>query len=180
MSYPLALSDWRGTPRFLDTRTAEVLGADDYILADFVEPMVGSRVNLWVAYYDSLLDGSHYHSPTTCLPGAGWEYTALGMHRTGLGDLSGAPLTVNRGVIVKGGQRVVMYFWMELRGHSVGRLQKVKFHNLRDSLLTGRSDGALLRVYTPLQPSETPADGDARLRGFLKRAYPHLDAHVGG
>jgi len=179
LDYPLAFDGWRGAPRFLDGETAAVLGADDYLLADFGAPG-GGAVNLWVAYYDSLLDGSHHHSPTTCLPGAGWEYVALGPHRAGIVDLAGEPLTVNRGVVVKADRRIVMYFWMELRGRSVRSLQKVKFHNLWDSLVTGRSDGALVRIYTPLRPTETAADGDARLHAFLTRAYPHLDAHVGG
>ena len=179
-SYPLALGDWRGVPRFLDTATAGVLGADDYVLADFVDPGHAEPVNLWVAYYDSLLGGWHHHSPTTCLPAAGWEYAALGMHRTGLVDHTGAPLRVNRGVVVKGEERLVMYFWMELRGRAVARLQKVKFYNLWDSLRRGRSDGALVRVYTPLGPTERPAAGDRRLRAFLARAYPHLEPHVGG
>jgi len=180
LDYPLAFDGWRGTPRFLDGKTAAVLGADDYLLADFVAPGAGGAVNLWVAYYDSLLDGSHHHSPTTCLPGAGWEYVALGPHRPGLADLAGESLAVNRGVVVKADRRIVLYFWMELRGRSLRSLQKVKFHNLWDSLVTGRSDGALVRLYTPLRPSETAADGDARLRAFLTRAYPYLDAHVGG
>jgi len=179
MSYPLALGDWRGVSRFLDTATADVLGADDYVLADFVDPAHPAQVNLWVAYYDSLLDGSHYHTPTTCLPGAGWEYAALETHRSGLTDRAGTPLTVNRGLVVKGGQRIVMYFWLELRGRSVASLQKVKVYNLWDSLRSGRSDGALVRVYTALRPGERPAAGDERLRAFLSRAYPHLEPHVG-
>jgi EpsI family protein len=163
----------------LGDATAEVVGADDYLLADFAAGGHGTEVNLWVAYYDSLLGGWHHHTPTTCLPASGWEYVTLGMHRTGLVDHGGAPLTVNRGVVVKGDRRLVMYFWMELRGRSVGRLQKVKFHNLWDSLRTGRSDGALVRVYTSLAPGEEPAAGDRRLRAFLAQAYPYLEPHVG-
>jgi hypothetical protein len=45
--------------------------------------------------------------------------------------------------------------------------------------LSGRSDGALIRVYTPLQPGEEPAAGDARLLKFLEDAYPHLEPYVG-
>jgi len=86
---------------------------------------------------------------------------------------------VNRGVIVNGEQRVVIYFWMELRGRSIQGLQYVKFFNLWDSLISGRSDGALIRLYTPLQPGEDPNDGDRRLLRFLERAYPHLEPHVG-
>ena len=177
LTYPLTLGEWQGAPSFLDATIDDVLGADDYLLADFDHG--GKTVNLWVAYYDSLLDGSHYHSPTTCLPGAGWEYVEYGTRTIPAVAPTGATLLVNRGVIVKGDQRIVMYFWLELRGRAVAHLQKAKFFNLWDSIATGRSDGALVRVYTPLRPDEAPAAGDARLVEFLKRAYPNLEPHVG-
>jgi exosortase D (VPLPA-CTERM-specific) len=179
LAYPMTLDGRTAEPSFLDTATADTLGADDYLLLDFHAGDDAPPVNLWVAYYDALLHGPYIHSPTTCLPGAGWEYVELSPRPTELVDFSGRPLVVNRGVIVKGEQRIVIYFWMELRGRAVHDLQYVKLFNLRDSLLTGRSDGALVRLYTPLRPDEVPADADARLADFLESAYPHLQPHVG-
>jgi exosortase D (VPLPA-CTERM-specific) len=179
LSYPAQLGEWRGVPRFLDATTEGTLGADDYVLLDFTAGGTTPPVNLWVAYYDSLLQGSHIHSPTTCLPGSGWEYVEFGTRRTPVTALSGAPLVVNRGLITKGEQQIVMYFWMELRGRSLHAFSKVKFVNLWDSLIAGRSDGALVRLHTPVRPGETPAAADARLQDFLARAYPHLAPHVG-
>jgi exosortase D (VPLPA-CTERM-specific) len=179
LTYPLSLGDWSGTPRFLEREIEEVLGTDDYILADFVEQNSGELVNLWIAYYGSQLGDSNIHSPTVCLPGAGWEYIEFGPRRTGLTDFAGDPLIVNRGVIVKGTERIVMYFWMEMRGESLHESHLVKYVNLRDSVLEGRSDGALVRLYTALGPDEPPAAGDARLLDLLRVAYPHLEIHVG-
>jgi len=179
LSYPMLLGEMRGTPSFIPATTEDRLGADDYVLADFTGDGDVPKVNLWVAYYEALINGRYFHSPTTCLPGAGWEYVEFGAGQTTVVDLAGQPLVVNRGVIVHGAQRIVMYFWMELRGRSVHNLQHVKFFNLWDSLRLGRSDGALVRMYTPLEPGEPVAAGDARLLEFLERAYPHLEPHVG-
>ena len=179
LSYPTRFGDWVATPQFLDREVEATLNVDDYLLLDFVDGDSGDLVNLWVAYYANQLGDSNIHHPTTCLPGAGWEYVEFGPHRTPLADFSGAPLSVNRGVIAKGSHRIVMYFWMEMRGHSVHQSQYVKFINLRDSLLDGRSDGALIRLYTPLAAEESPADGDARLMKMLERLYPPLEPHVG-
>jgi EpsI family protein len=179
LTYPLGFTDWSGTPSFLDREIEDVLGTDDYILVDYRHRETGDLVNLWVAYYGSQLGNSQIHSPTTCLPGAGWEYIEFGPRRTPLTDFSGEPLVVNRGVIVKGGERIVMYFWMEMRGDSLHESHLVKYVNLRDSMLQGRSDGALVRLYTPLGPNEDAADGDARLLALLRKAYPHLEPHVG-
>lgn len=176
--FPMAVGDRLGAPRFLDAATERQLGADDYVLLDFLHKDA-PPVNLWVAYYDSLTNGSYLHSPTTCLPGAGWEYVTFESYQTAIPDLSGEMLRVNRGEIVKGHQRIVMYFWMELRGQSFQGLQYVKFINLWESMITSRTDGALIRIYTPLGAGEDPSAGDERLLVFLERAYPHLRPHVG-
>jgi exosortase D (VPLPA-CTERM-specific) len=178
-AYPTEFGPWRAAPKFLDAEVEQVLGADDYVLLDFVHRESRELVNLWVAYYDEQLGDSNIHSPTTCLPGAGWEYVEFGAHRTPFTDFSGEPLVVNRGVIVKGVERIVMYFWMEMRGHSLHESEYIKFVNLRDSVLKGRSDGALVRLYTALRPDEDPADGDARLLRLLERAYLPLEPHLG-
>ena len=49
-----------------------------------------------------------------------------------------------------------------------------------DSLTIGRSDGALMRVITPLVPGEDPAQADARLTAFLARALVPMPRHVPG
>jgi len=179
LTYPLELGGWRGSPAVLDAATAAELAPDDYLLADFHHAAGGRPVNLWVVYYGSLLgDGRSTHAPTICLPGAGWEFTSLGPFETSLRDHGHRPLVVNRTVITKDNQRIVMYFWFELRGrHAVG--QGARLYNLWDSLTRGRSDGALVRVYTALAAGEAAAAGDARLLRFLERAYPELAPHVG-
>jgi hypothetical protein len=55
---------------------------------------------------------------------------------------------------------------------------EVKWHILRDALWQGRSDGALIRLVTPLQPGEAEALGDQRLTDFLRVAQPRLAAYV--
>ena len=179
INYPMQFKAWTGTSRALDPEIERVLGVDDYLLVDYKNRENSTMVNLWVAYYDSQLGDAQIHLPTTCLPGAGWEYVEFGPQRTPFTDFSGERLVVNRGVIANGMQRMVMYFWMEMRGQSLHEAQYVKFVNLRDSLLEGRSDGALVRLFTPIGPDETPADADRRLHEMLERAYPHLAPHVG-
>lgn len=178
LNYPMVLGDRVASPRFLDADTERRLGADDYVFLDFAHESA-PPVNLWIAYYASLINGSYLHSPTTCLPGAGWEYVDFGAHQTHISDLSGDRLIVNRGEIVKDDERILMYFWMELRGSSLRELHYVKLINLWDSIVQGRTDGALVRIHTPLRPGEDVAAGDRRLMAFLERAYPHLRPHVG-
>jgi exosortase D (VPLPA-CTERM-specific) len=177
--YPMELGEWRGTTSGIDSRSAETLAADDYLLADYGRPTAAAPVNLWIAYYGSQLGDAGIHLPTTCLPAAGWEYVEFGTHRTAIRNLEGDRLAVNRGVIANGADKIVLYFWMEMRGRSLVGNHTVQFVNLWDSLVMGRSDGALIRVYTPLRSDEDAADADRRLERFLSAAYPHLRPHVG-
>jgi len=176
--FPNTLGEWHAEARFLDLETEAILRADDYLLLDFHDRNKSAMVNLWVDYNGAMAK-TQYHVPTNCLPAAGWEFVGLAPQATGITDFSGKQLVVNRAIVAKETERIVMYFWMELRGRSVQRLGHVKFVNLWDFLHSRRGDGALVRIYTPLRPGEKPEAGDARLLAFLERAYPHLEPHVG-
>jgi exosortase D (VPLPA-CTERM-specific) len=179
VTYPLQVGDWSGTPDIIDRTTRRVLASDDYLLADYIGSGPAERVNLWVAYYGSQLADARVHLPTECLPGAGWEYVSFDTRRLELANFRGEPLTINRGVITQGNERMLMYFWMEMRGRSLVSGSMAKLLNVWDALVIGRSDGALVRVATRLAPGEDVAAGDARLRRFLNAAYVHLEPHVG-
>jgi exosortase D (VPLPA-CTERM-specific) len=178
-TFPMQLDVWRGTPGVLDARVAELLAADDYLHATYTAPSDATApVNLWIAYLDSQQGDPHFHSPATCLPGAGWEFAAFDqvpMPATAFGE---APY-VNRALATNGEQRVLMYFWYELRGRTVATSLAVRYFNFVDSIRLNRSDGALVRVMTALTPDESLEAADRRLTAFLGRAQPHLEAHLG-
>ncbi len=70
--FPNAIGDWRGRTDRLDKKYVDTLKFDDYLLSDW---RAGSSesVNLYVAYYQSQRKGASVHSPSTCLPGGGWQ-----------------------------------------------------------------------------------------------------------
>ena len=45
---------------------------------------------------------------------------------------------------------------------------------LADAVYLNRTDGALIRLTTPLYPGETEQDGDKRLRGFTRELLPQM------
>jgi exosortase D (VPLPA-CTERM-specific) len=184
VTFPLTLgaaggTAWHGRPIPIEGETLQAVGSDDYLLADF-EPERGQGfVNLWVAYYDEQIRDAAIHSPKDCLPGGGWEYVSFGPAAAPVRTADGRAFELNRGIIVKGQQQMLLYYWLEMRGRKLTNDFTLKFYNLWDSLTMRRSDGALVRLITPLAPGETPAEGDARLAAFLERAYPALEPHVG-
>jgi exosortase D (VPLPA-CTERM-specific) len=175
--FPRALGDWRGVHHPLEVEVAEVLGASDYLNATYLATG-GQAVHLFVAFYDRQTDGAGIHSPEVCLPAGGWEVSALARHQM---TLPGQPaFAVNRAVIDRGMERQLVFYWFEQRGARMTNDFAVKFALVRDGLLTGRTDGALVRLVTPIAPGEDIARAEARLTAFLSVLLPELPPFVPG
>ena len=58
------------------------------------------------------------------------------------------------------------YFWFPQRGRILTSLFQVKWYSFWDALTRQRTDGALVRVITPVYPDEGPEEAEKRLNGF--------------
>lgn len=178
-TFPLEVGAWQGQPASIDARTQNSLKASDYFLGDFVRANDGGVVNLWVAYYDAQLQMAAFHTPQQCLPGAGWEFVSLETVEGPVVVHSGQRFRVNRALVTNGRRSMLVYYWLEARGEQFTNGRLFKFANVQDSFLERRSDGALVRLITPLAPGEEEAVAEARLVDFMQAAYPALEPHVG-
>jgi exosortase D (VPLPA-CTERM-specific) len=183
-AFPSRIGDWVGHRESIETVYLDVLQLDDYVLADFVpsgeltESATKAPINLYVAYYASQRTGKSVHSPSSCLPGGGWRIEQFGQRELpGLLSRSG-PLRVNRAVISQGTSRQLVYYWFQERGRDLTNEYLVKWYLFADSLTRSRTDGALVRVITPLQEGEGIEEGDARLRQFSAAALPVLAPYL--
>lgn len=176
---PLDIGAWRGQPSSVDARTQDILDSSDYFLGDFVREDDGGVVNLWIAYYDEQVKEAAIHTPQQCLPGAGWEFVSLDSVEAPVVGHSGEQFRINRALVTNSRQSMLVYYWLEARGEQFANAQLFKFANVRDSILKRRSDGALVRMITPLVPGESEAVAEGRLVDFMRAAYPALEAHVG-
>jgi EpsI family protein len=175
LEFPLAFAQWHGEAQSIDATYLQALKLSDYLLADYLETAAGARVpavNLYVAWYDSQRQGQAAHSPRSCLPGDGWEIDALTTV-----DLAPG-VAVNRALIRKGDDAQLVYYWFAQRGRTLTSEYAVKWWLLVDAVLRNRTDGALVRLTTPLAAGEAPADADARLRAFAADALARLDPHL--
>lgn len=174
-AFPLVLEGWQANEGRLDTQVEVGLGVEDYLMADYRRG-ASEVVNLYVAYYSSQRKGASPHSPQVCIPGGGWLITSL--DRVAL-DMEGTGrFEVNRVIISRGGQRQLVYYWFEQRGRRIANEYWMKWYLLVDALLRNRSDGALVRVTTPIGSLEAAKDADKRLAEFARLAVPRLAPHV--
>jgi EpsI family protein len=141
------------------------------VLSDYSKPD-GKVVNLYVAYYGSQRTGESPHSPLVCIPGGGWSITKLER-----GALDAAhPL--NKARIERNGSKQLVYYWYEERGRSIASEYWSKWYLLSDAITKNRSDGALVRLITPVSPGELEGDADARLIQFMRDLLPHLGEYL--
>ena len=89
-------------------------------------------------------------------------------------------LRVNRLLISKGEYSQLVYYWFDQRGRVMTNEYLAKWYLFQDSLTMARSDGALVRLVTPIAPGGDEATADARLQAFLRDFYPELPRFIPG
>jgi hypothetical protein len=77
---PLRIGEWEGREEAMDQAQLDAVLASDYALMTFAQPSDPIPVQLWIAYYDSQVQGASVHSPQACLPGGGWRIESMEDH----------------------------------------------------------------------------------------------------
>lgn len=178
--FPTTLGDWNaGIPEVLSAGVEQSLAADDYHQVSFTSSGTAAPVGLFIAwYYDQTKGG--IHSPEVCLPGAGWEIAKL--DRINIAPQVGfeEDFNLNRAVIQKGQTRMLVYYWFEQHGRHTAWDLAAKIYLLWDSITIGRTDGALVRLTTPILKDETEAEAEVRLKKMFLETTNVLPRFVPG
>ncbi|HVY81196.1 MAG TPA: VPLPA-CTERM-specific exosortase XrtD [Steroidobacteraceae bacterium] len=175
--FPTRLGDWRGHRTALEQMYLDALKLDDYLMSDFVGPASSLPVNLYAAWYKSQRQGESAHSPKSCIPGGGWSIVSITpMSIAGAGS-GGRALTVNRVLIQLGQQRQIVYYWFQQRGRVITNEYLLKWYILVDAFTRNRTDGALVRLSTPVV-MDRDSEADARLQEFARVLAPVLTRYV--
>ena len=170
--YPLKLGGWNGRRDTIEKKYLDELKLTDYIIADYIND-VGNSVNLYIAYYESQRSGAAAHSPRSCIPGGGWRIKSHDIV-----EIDNLGKSVNRLLIRKGDYGQLVYYWFEQRSRNITNEYMVKWYLFWDSLTMGRTDGALVRLSTTLQPGEDVAKADKRLTEFAQLINPALSEYI--
>ncbi|MGH7881284.1 MAG: exosortase C-terminal domain/associated protein EpsI, partial [Candidatus Binataceae bacterium] len=177
VEFPMNLGAWHGKSGSLEVIYLDALKLDDYLLADYVNPS-GQAANLYISWYNSQRKGEAVHSPRSCLPGGGWQMRDFGQRTLPQVTVNGQPLRVNRTLIELGNQRQLVYYWFQQRGRVITNEFVVKWYIFWDALTEHRTDGAMVRLITPLPVSSSEADADRRLTDFASRIAPELPRFI--
>lgn len=150
-SLPWQVGNWKASEeQSIGATTEAYLKPDEYILRDYADPQAGSSINLFVAYFKSLQNTYGPHSPSVCLPGAGWLVTASKIVNIGV---PGRPdsIPVNQFTMEKSGQRILVLYWYQNDRKVWAQEFQAKLRLLPDLIQYRRSDVSLIRLITPVQ-----------------------------
>jgi EpsI family protein len=173
--FPLEVGGWQGQDEPFPERIVKAVGVSDYLNRLYADDR-GATVELYVGYYESQRTGDTIHSPKNCLPGAGWEPVAASRKALDVGAPQRIP--VNEYVVQKGLDRLLVIYWYESQGRVVASEYWGKFWMVADAISRNRTDGALVRLTTPVGANEAVAR--RRLERFAATIYPLLNRFLPG
>jgi exosortase D (VPLPA-CTERM-specific) len=175
--FPLVIGGWEGKRQFLAQEFIDVLQFSDYTSIDYLK-QDSLPVSMYVAYYESQRKGRSIHSPETCLPSSGWIFQQAGTRTIPLSGQNPSSITVMRAIMEKSGTRQLIYFWFNQRGRILTNPYQMKFYNVWDALVLKRTDGALIRVISPVASVEKIEDTEKRLQSFMRDIMPLLNEYI--
>ena len=165
-SFPLQLGSWHGQLVPIDPEMVKATKSDDHLNVEFSQPGK-PPISLWIAYYESQKKaGGFVHTPKICLTGGGWAEVTTGIEQIDKG------LPVNSMIVEQMGNRILFYYWYMQRGRWVTSEYYNKLFMGYDGLFHRRTDGALIRLSTPVNPDISAAR--ERLQSFARLLVPIL------
>ncbi len=174
--FPRTLDAWQGADLPIDARVVEELGATDLINREYRDARTNHSLGLFVAFFSSQQKGGTIHSPKNCLPGAGWsvvEGSTIPISVPGHAET----LMVNQYVIQKDQNKQVVLYWYQSQGRVIASEYSAKFYLMWDALRNNRSDGALVRIVSPVRNGDQRAALEQAV-AFAQESFPQLNRYL--
>jgi EpsI family protein len=172
-SFPTQIEIWRAKDIPISPEDLAVLGPGEFLMRDYVSSLQ-PPVNLYIAYFPSQRSHDTIHSPKNCLPGSGWIPVESG--HTSIAGITGSVISINRYVVAKGTDRTLVFYWYQAHGRTTPSEYWAKAYLVEDAIRLNRTDGALIRVMTPITDAGEAA-GQTRALGFIQQILPSMDAY---
>jgi EpsI family protein len=175
-AFPMQVGGWVGRDTSLPPNVLEILGPGEFLTRLYRRQGDEAYADLFVAYFPSQRTGNTIHSPQNCLPGAGW--TPVERSWLPLTAPDGSSGMVNRYLLAKGADRVLVLYWYQAHGRVVASEYWAKFYLVWDAIRRNRTDGSLVRIVTPLALGERPQESERRAVGFAQQVLPMLGPYI--
>lgn len=179
---PEQIGSWTAEDIPIDKASLAVLGDGRFLNRMYTRPATGpdpgAPVSLFIGYFPTQRSGQSIHSPQNCLPGAGWSFLSSGVTDVKGGD--GKDYRVGEYLIANSAAKQVVLYWYLAHGRSIANDYLAKAYMMADAIRWNRTDGALIRVVTPVMPNESVAAAQVRAKGFATEMTPLLPRFIPG
>ena len=173
---PRAIEGWSGSDVPIEQEALDVLGAGDFLSRLYTQEGQKLPIGLFIGYFSTQRTGVTIHSPKNCLPGAGWMFETS--QYVDLNDANGKTHRVGEYIISDGEDRQFVIYWYQAHGRSVANEYLAKMYLVTDAMRLNRTDGALVRVITPIGPKEGTAQAKVRAEAFTSQLAPMLPRFI--
>lgn len=153
----------------LDARVLRSLTPTSYLARTYRKGE--SQLDLFIAFYAQQRAGESMHSPKHCLPGSGWE---IWRHDSSRIPADEGEVEVNKYSIQNAGTRMLMFYWYQSKNRIVANEYLGKVLLARDTLLTGRTGGSIVRIIVPDKPG-----ADQQGVAFAEKLIPEVNRCFG-
>jgi EpsI family protein len=174
-SFPMQVKGWQGKDLAFDPGDLEVLGPGEFLLRNYASS-ASEPLNLYIAFFPSQRSGDTIHSPKNCLPGSGWTPVESG--HISIRRANGATISINRYIVANGDNRDFVLYWYQAHGRVTPSEYWAKIFLVADAIRMNRTDGALVRVITPIASPRDEAPAQARALEFVRQILPILDSYI--
>jgi exosortase D (VPLPA-CTERM-specific) len=177
-SFPLAFSEWSGKSEPVDTEIINASGAEEAFNGVFANSK-GDNISLYIGYRGTafLANENFFHSPTVCLPSAGWE--TIG---TSTRIIPGVPvfgqLKVTQMIVSNLGDTSVVYFWFQTKNKATYDKNMNRFDLALHAVLRDNTYDLFIRTITKVKPSESQRNAEERMDAFVREMTAALQNFI--
>jgi len=174
---PRVISQYSSKDIPITQETLAILGDGRFLNRIYVDSSPARPpVSLFIGYFPTQRTGQSIHSPQNCLPGAGWTFASSS--KIFLDTPQIKKYAVGEYVITNGTDRQVVLYWYLAHGRSIANDYVAKAYMMADAIRYNRTDGALVRLVTPLEPNESLTAAQNRVIQFADHLVPMLPSFI--
>jgi EpsI family protein len=171
---PLEMGQWQGIRENISPDMITESGAEE-AFSGMYSDRTGGQVLLYIGYRSTafLANDNFFHSPTACLPSAGWSENDIAK-KTITGIPHFGALNVMTMITEHEGMQYLMYYWFQTKDEATHDKNINRLHLSLHAVRRDNTYDLFLRPMTPIDPGERLENAEQRLNGFVRDLMPEL------
>jgi len=144
----------------------------DVELSKIYSSAQSAPIELYIGYRGKQQGDKRLKSPRLVFP-YGWNYVWIEPAQVA-STHANMPISANWMLTQSGQHRVLVLYWFQVGEKTFGGEFEKRLIQIRNAIFLGRSDGAVVRLATPLTNSDTLDEAKNRLAAFAAELHPRL------